>query len=137
MQVQEPPPLKNHVLTRGRNGRCYYDPQVKQALVLYAVQSGASLPDLAVRQGVSLGLLRRWVREYEEQNQLSKPEAPPSLPAFVAATVTNTPVLPSSAQLSIKLPNGIAIDFTHADAASLSSLLELLYKLPCSVSIAA
>lgn len=30
MTAPEPPLLKNHVITRYRNGRCYDDPQVSQ-----------------------------------------------------------------------------------------------------------
>jgi hypothetical protein len=41
--------LKNHVITRCRNGRCYYDPEVKQALIRHAATSGAAIPALQGR----------------------------------------------------------------------------------------
>lgn len=134
MTDQEVPLLKNHVITRCRNGRCYYEPKAKEVLVRYAAMPGVSLPELARRQGISLSQLRRWVREYEQQNRLAMAAVPPAQPAFIPVTVTASAGPAFSGQISIRLPNGIFIDIPQVSGGSLSPLLEALYRLPCSVS---
>lgn len=135
MQEQEPALLKDHVLTRCRNGRCYYDPQAKLALTRYAALSGKPISALASRHGITATLLRRWVKEYRKAHDVSLPMPAESREsAFVP--VTNLPaagsVLP---HLTARLPNGIDIALTQADPACVSSLLELLWRLPCSASM--
>jgi hypothetical protein len=43
--------LKDHVITRYRNDRCHYDPEVKQALIEHAASSGDAIPALAREHG--------------------------------------------------------------------------------------
>ena len=134
MQEQEPAPLKDHVLTRCRNGRCYYDPQAKLALIRYAALSGKSIAALASRHGIAATLLRRWVKQYRKAHDVSPPmSAEPGESAFVPVAVDSA-AAPALPYLTARLPNGIAIALTQADTASLSSLLELLWRLPCSAS---
>jgi transposase len=134
MQEQEPALLKDHVITRCRNGRCYYDPQAKLALTRYAALSDKPIPALASRHGITATLLRRWVKEYRKAHDVSPPiAAEPRESAFVpvAALSATGPALP---HLTARLPNGIDIALAQADSTTLSSLLELLWRLPCSAS---
>ena len=126
--------LKDHVITRCRNGRCYYDPAVKQALIRHAAAAGVSLARLAQEHGIGTGLLRRWVKQEQKLPRPQRRAAPAE--AFIPVTLA-TPVAPqpmSSQSFCARLPNGIEIDPTHMDAARMKSLLEVLWELPCSVS---
>jgi transposase len=139
MKEQEPALLKEHVITRARNGRCYYDPKAKQALIRYAVVSGESISILAHKHGVAVALLRRWVLEYEIEHNHQPASVQAVLPsaAFVPVTIPTPAVTSPSTnppQFSAKLPNGIEINLT-GEAAVLSSLLETLWRLPCSASM--
>lgn len=126
--------LKDHVITRCRNGRCYYDPAVKQTLIQYAATTGVSLARLAQEHGIGTGLLRRWVKQEQNAPRPQRRVAPAE--AFIPVTLA-TPVAPqpmSSQSFCARLPNGIEIDLTRTDAAGMKSLLEVLWELPCSVS---
>jgi transposase len=134
MQEQEPALLKDQVLTRCRNGRCYYNPQAKLALTRYAALSGKPISALASRHGIAATLLRRWLKQYRKAHGVSPPMlAEPGASAFVPVAV-DPAVAPALSQLTARLPNGIDIALVQADPACGSSLLELLWRLPCSAS---
>jgi transposase len=134
MEENELKLLKDHVITRCSNGRRYYDPAIKQALIHSASMPGACIAALAREHGVKANQLRRWVKRHrngqDEQPPAPLPPANPFVP--VKLTAERLPSTPPS--LTAMLPNGIAIDLHQADHASLASLLELLWRLPCSVS---
>jgi hypothetical protein len=50
--------LSGLVLKRIRDGRCRYDPQVKQELVTRCLQPGVSVARMAMQHGVNANLLR-------------------------------------------------------------------------------
>lgn len=129
--------LKDHVITRCRDGRCYYDPEVKEALIRHAAMPGTSIPALAREHGITTNQLRRWVVRYREKQDRQRavsaaPQAMPFVPVTLAAS-TQLPSIPPRS-FCARLPNGIELDFTHADAGQLASLVDVLWKLPCSVS---
>jgi transposase len=127
--------LKGHVVTRCRNGRRYYDPAVKQAVVQRAAMPGTSIAALAREHGIHASQLQRWVARYGNEHGGQRPvSVTPQANAFVAVTLATvgSPLPPRS--LTARLPNGIEIDLAQGDGAAVASLLELLWRLPCSAS---
>jgi transposase len=53
--------LNESVVRRMRDGRCRYDPQVKQKLVHQCMLSGVSMARMAMLHGVNANLLRAWI----------------------------------------------------------------------------
>jgi len=98
MSEQEVPLLKNHVITRCRNGRRYYDPKAKEAVARYAVMPCVSLAELARSQGISQSQLRRWIREYEQRSHVPQAAADTSS-AFIPVTVAHPSELSSASHL--------------------------------------
>lgn len=70
------------IVGRKRDGRCVYDAQAKQELILACGRPGISMAKLARDCGINANLLSTWVRKHER-----KAVALPA-PAFVAAVAT-------------------------------------------------
>jgi len=119
-------PLKvTHVSPHGKRS---FDPDGKRHLVEACLQPGASLSGLALKAVVNANQLRKWVEMYRKASVVAGPvrtiEAEPS--AFVpvvaiASAAAPTELLPvrrestsmsapPQARLSVRLPNGVAID---------------------------
>jgi transposase len=127
--------LKDHVITRCRNGRRYYDPAVKQAVVQRAAMPGASIAALAREHGIHASQLRRWVARYGNEHGGQRPvSVTPQANAFVAVTLATVGSASPPRSLTARPPNGIEIDLAQGDGAAVASLLELLWRLPCSAS---
>ncbi|KVP32315.1 IS66-like element accessory protein TnpA [Burkholderia ubonensis] len=123
-------PLK--VTHASPNGKRSFDPDGKRRLVQACLQPGASLSGLALKAGVNANQLRKWVEMYRKAGVVAGSartiEVEPS--AFVpVVTIASTasqsaapaeplPVrrespsmsAPPQARLSVRLPNGVAID---------------------------
>ena len=148
-----PEVLSGLVLKRIRDGRCRYDPQVKQELVKRCLQPGVSVAALAMQHGVNANLLRKWITKWQSRNamqQAASEIAPQNASAFLALPVNMaTPhaavttmarkVSPASANsvtqpmhLRVQLPNGIAVDFGAPPMQDLSVIMQTLCSLPCS-----
>ncbi len=137
-------------------GKRSFDPDGKRRLVEACLQPGASLSGLAPKGGVNANQLRKWVEMYRRASVATEParttEAEPS--AFVpvvtmasAAPKVATPsesVLvrrespsmsaPPQAGLSVRLPNGVAIDLECSvqDAPLVTSSVTGVFDCWCS-----
>jgi hypothetical protein len=79
--------LSGLVLGRMRDGRCRYDPQVKQELVRRCLQPGVSVAAMAMRRGVNANLLRKWISHWQSRNAMQRAVcevAPQDSSAFLA-----------------------------------------------------
>ena len=146
--------LSGLVLERIRDGRCRYDPKVKQELVSRCLRPGVSVAATAMQHGVNTNLLRKWIKQWQMGNTVELQNAVPQMPAinrspFLAIQVqreapggrVKVPATPiaqadnSSAQsmhLRVQLPNGVAVDLGQARLQDLSALMQTLCSLSCS-----
>lgn len=53
--------LSGLVVGHKRNGRCRYDPQVKQELIRQCMMPGVSLARMTMQHGINANLLRMWI----------------------------------------------------------------------------
>ena len=88
--------LSGLVVKRTCDGRCRYDPQVKQELVRRALQPGVSVAKLAMQHGVNANLLRKWITQRQSRNaiavqQTASEVAPHNSPAFLAVQLSGAP----------------------------------------------
>jgi transposase len=74
--------LTGLVVGHKRDGRCQYDPQVKQELVRRCIHPGVSVARIAMQHGVNANLLRVWIAKAQKQNDIDTPPAT----AFVATS---------------------------------------------------
>jgi len=74
--------LTGLVVGHKRDGRCQYDPQVKQELVRRCIHPGVSVARIAMQHGVNANLLRVWLAKAQKQNDIDTPPAT----AFVATS---------------------------------------------------
>jgi len=125
-------PLKvTHVSPKGKRS---FDPDGKRRLVEACLRPGASLAGLALKAGVNANQLRKWVDMYRkagvvaDPQRTSKPEPSTFVPVVTIGNATleaaeptatlavrrdspSAPTLaPPQARLSVRLPNGVAID---------------------------
>lgn len=143
--------LSGLVLGRIRDGRCRYDPQVKQELVKRCLQPGVSVAALAMQHGVNANLLRKWITKWQSRNAMQQavPEiAPQNASPFLAlqvqttapsarTTVTTRVAAASNnvvaqVHLRVQLPNGVAVDLGQSRMQDLSVIMHTLCSLPCS-----
>lgn len=123
------------VVGQKRDGRCIYDPAAKQALVEAALRPGVSVAGLALRHGINANLLRNWMHKHQAQRETGTLTATVTpLPAFI-------PVVPKPCAraelpgLTVRLPNGVQLEFAQVEAEGLAALLQQLHALPCSSSM--
>jgi transposase len=141
--------LSGLVLARLRDGRCCYDPQVKQELVRRCLQPGVSVAGMAMQNVVNANQLSKWITQQQSRNAIAVQIAAPQDPsAFLAvqlsgapidgkAVAPRVPVAPShpDAQpmhLRVQLPNGVAVDLGATQMQDLLLVMQSLYSLPCS-----
>jgi transposase len=146
--------LNGLVVAHRRDGRCRYDPQVKQELVKRCLCPGVSVAALAMRHGVNANLLRKWITQWQSRNAIAMQHAPSEVAPqnaspFLAVQVhTDAPnsrlALPTKAtaalnnpaaqsmHLRIQLPNGIAVELGQTRLQDLSTVMQTLCALPCS-----
>jgi len=146
--------LNGLVVARRRDGRCRYDPQVKQELVRRGLQPGVSVAALAMQHGVNANLLRKWITQWQSPNAMAVQHAPSEVApqnasAFLAvqvhtgasnarlavatkttAALNNPPA--QSMQLRVQLPNGVAVDLGQTRLQDLSTVMQTLCTLACS-----
>ena len=84
--------LNGLVLARLRDGRCRYDPQVKQELVRRCLQPGVSVARMAMQHGVNANLLRKWITQRQSRNAITvQTAAPQNSSAFLAVQLSGAP----------------------------------------------
>lgn len=129
---------KRLVVGSKRDGRRRYDRQAKRELVQLCLAPGVSVAKMALDHGLNANLLRKWIDQHrrEDGKQRAIPAVEPSPGAFIPVVpVDSAPALATlPLRLHARLPNGVEIDLDGTTLQLLPSLLELLCKLPCSVS---
>ena len=141
--------LSGLVIGRLRDGRCRYDPQVKQELVRRCLQPGVSVARMAMQHGVNANLLRKWITQRQSRNAIAvQTAAPQDSSAFLAVQLSGAPnagkavppkvpEAPSHAvtqpmHLRVQLPNGVAVNLGATEVQDLLAVMQTLCSLPCS-----
>jgi transposase-like protein len=147
--------LSGLVVKRIRDGRCRYDPQVKQELVRRSLQPGVSVAKLAMQHGVNANLLRKWITQRQSRNAIAAQQvaceaAPQNPSAFLAVQVRSNPPQGATAvaskpraassnpaaqpmHLQVQLPNGVAVDLGTTAMQDLRAVMQTLCSLSCSL----
>lgn len=146
------------VVRRNRDGRRRYDERTKLNLVEACLKPGISVARTAIDHGINPNLLRKWIARYLQEREqsaaptvmlaqveeipsafmsvvpaLSPSPAPASVPVPVPVPIP-TPAPPLAIGLHVRLPNGVQFDLGEAGLDELSSVMQLLSRLPCSDS---
>jgi len=140
------------VVGRKRDGRCRYDPDVKQELVRRCMAPGVSVARMAMQHGINANLLRVWIMKSQGQSVISQqsdvpatgPEvshafvpvqiqAPraPAMPERLPRTQSSLPAI-RPMRMQVRLPNGVEVDLGEACLDDLTGVLQMLSALPCS-----
>jgi transposase-like protein len=140
------------VVGHKRDGRCQYDPEVKQELVRRSMVPGVSVARMAMQHGINANLLRVWIMKSQEQSvispqsnvpatgaeishafvpvQIQAPRAP-AMPERLLRTQSSLPAtLPI--RMQVRLPNGVEVDLGEARLDDLTGVMRMLSALPCS-----
>lgn len=151
-----------HLVVTGiwRDGRKRYDEDSKRALARACLQPGVSLAGMALKHGVNANLLRKWVVNCQQANDMDGPVLPrtDTVDAFVPVLLTNGsaagvargksmttgPAVAASppstaagmpqARFRAQMPNGITfeVECSGHDAALIATVIETLGR--CDVS---
>lgn len=90
------------------------------------------VPECAVIDGVQVDMPQRTSRVPS-----AKPEASAFIPVVAAAAVCEpapVPTRPMTIALHVRLPNGVQFDLGEAQLGELSTIIQMLGRLPCSGS---
>ena len=142
--------LSGLVVGHKSDGRCRYDPQVKQELIRQCMKPGVSVARMAMQHSVNANLLRTWITKAQRAThmQMVMPEiSAPAAQAFVpvkleptlipdlAAIKAASPADKATATLirmQVRLPNGVSIDLSQATLQELGDVMHILSAVPCS-----
>ena len=148
--------LNGLVVGYKREGRCRYDPQVKQELIGQCTMHGVSVASMAMKNGVNANLRRTWITRSQSGNTVAVKRAvcettmhgaqtfvpgqvQVQASAYCAAIVM--PTKPGGAaskspaaqmRIQVQLPNKISVDLGQARMDELSGIMQMLSHLPCS-----
>lgn len=142
------------VVGQKRDGRCRYDPQLKQELIRQCMLPGVSVAGMAMQHGINANLLRTWITKSQSSKALTvhravSETAAQDVQAFVpvqvqAGAASAAVAMPTKAcgaaskspavsmRIQVQLPNGIAVDLGQARMEELSGVMQMLCHLPCS-----
>jgi transposase-like protein len=143
--------LNGLVVGRKRDGRCRYDPQLKQELIRQCMLPGVSVARMAMQHGINANLLRTWIAKAQSikaitmQRAVSETAAQ-DVQAFVPVQVQADAAVARPAKacgvasksaavsmrIHVQLPNGIAVDLGQTRMEELSGIMQMLSHLPCS-----
>jgi transposase-like protein len=147
--------LSGLVVGHKRDGRCQYDPEVKQELVRRCMVPGVSVARMAMQHGINANLLRVWIMKSQGQSvispqsdvsatgsevshafvpvQIQAPRAPamPTMPERLPRTQSSLPAI-RPMRMQVRLPNGIEVDLGEACLDDLTGVMQMLSALPCS-----
>ena len=146
--------LSGLVAGHKRDGRCRYDPQVKQELIRQCMMPGVSVARMAMQHGINANLLRTWITKSQSSKSIPVQRmvcetAARDPQAFVPVQVQGVAVsaevsMPTKAcgaaskssavsmRIQVQLPNGISVDLGQARMEELSGVMQMLSHLPCS-----
>lgn len=123
------------------NGKRDYDPAAKWRLIELCRRPGVSIARLALKAQINANQLRKWIREHERGDAatyVSEPVVSTFVPLNCAppaiAIESPAPEPQSITSVHVRLPNGVQLDIEKSDLAQLSSVIEMLGRLPCSGS---
>lgn len=130
------------IVGRKRDGRCVYDAQAKQELILACGRPGISMAKLARDCGINANQLSTWVRKHQRK-EAALPA--PAVVATVAAAATASAFVPvhieapapqaqAILQIQARLPNGVVVDLGGCELSQARELLEVLGRMRCSAS---
>ncbi len=143
------------VVGRKRDGRCQYDPVLKQELVRRCLAPGVSVARMAMQHGINANLLRIWIMKSQGQSVISSPSdmpakvpeishpfVPVQIQAPAAPTMQAPPArmtrahssLPATLpmHMQVRLSNGIEVDLNEVRLDNLTAVMQMLSALPCS-----
>ena len=146
--------LSGLVVGHKRDGRCRYDPQVKQELIRQCMMPGVSVARMAMQHGINANLLRTWITKSQSSKAITVQravcetaarDAQAFIPVQVEAGASSAAVaMPTKAcgaaskspavsmRIQVQLPNGISVDLGQARMEELSGVMQMLSHLPCS-----
>lgn len=146
--------LSGLVVGHKRDGRCRYDPQVKQELIRQCMMPGVSVARMAMQHGINANLLRTWITKSQSSKAITVQravcdtaarDAQAFIPVQVGAGASSAAVaMPTKAcgaaskspavsmRIQVQLPNGISVDLGQARMEELSGVMQMLIHLPCS-----
>ena len=142
--------LSGLVVGHKSDGRCRYDPQVKQELIRQCMMPGVSVARMAMQHAVNANLLRTWITKAQRATpkQMVVPEiSAPTAQAFVPVKLESPPMpnlpaikahspagkaTPILVRMQVRLPNGVSIDLGQAPVQELGDVMQMLSALPCS-----
>ncbi|WP_246217619.1 transposase [Paraburkholderia panacisoli] len=147
-----------------RDGRREYDPQARDELIQLCMKPGVSIARTAMEYGVNPNLLREWITRYQKaqatgnpvEKELTRPDGV-SIDVTQPAMRTRVPGVPSSfipvvqepvtvgqtvfprgssitVALHVRLPNGVEFDIADATIDELTTVVQMLGRMPCSGS---
>ena len=143
--------LSGLVVGHKRDGRCRYDPQVKQELVRQCMMPGVSVARMAMQHGINANLLRTWITKSQSSKAITvqravcetaardaqafipvqvEAGAAVAMPTKACVAASKSPAV--SMRIQVQLPNGIAVDLGQARMDELSGVMQMLSHLPCS-----
>lgn len=146
--------LNGLVVGHKRDGRCRYDPQVKQELIRQCMMPGVSVARMAMQHGINANLLRTWITKSQSskaitvqravsetaaqdvqafvpvQVQAGASCAAVAMPTRACGAVSKSPAV--SMRIQVQLPNGVSVDLGQARMEELSGVMQMLCHLPCS-----
>jgi transposase-like protein len=143
--------LNGLVVGQKRDGRCRYDPQLKQELIRQCMLPGVSVARMAMQHGINANLLRTWITKAQSSKAITvqravsetaaqdvqafvpvqvQADAEVATPAKVCGVASKSAAV--SMRIQVQLPNGIAVDFGQARMDDLSGVMQMLFHLPCS-----
>jgi transposase len=120
-----------------RDGRCVYDEQAKQELILACGRAGISMAKLARDCGINANLLNTWVRKHERKALAASAavDAESVSPVFVPVHIEAAqPQGQASLQMQVRLPNGVVVDLGGCELPQACELIEALGRMRCSAS---
>ena len=141
--------LTGLVVGRKRDGRCEYDPVLKQELVRRCLAPGVSVARMAMQHGINANLLRVWIMKSQGQSVISPlsdmaakvPEishafVPVQIQASAAPTIQTPPTrmtrvqssLPATLpmRIQVRLPNGVEVDLGETRLDELTGVMQIL-----------
>lgn len=143
------------VIGRKRDGRRQYDEAAKEELIQACLKPGASIARTAMAYGVNPNLVRTWIAAHQRKHRappvvveeqqgpahtIELPPASPSRDAFIPVVAESESLpcrLPSvgmAIALHVRLPNGVEFDLGEANLDELTTIVQMLGRMPCSGS---
>ncbi len=123
------------ILGHKRDGRCVYDEQAKQELILACGRPGISMAKLARDCGINANLLSTWIRKHERKGLAKQAVVEAVSPVFVPVHIEAAePQGQVSLQMQVRLPNGVVVDLGDCDLPQARKLFEALGRMRFSAS---